>query len=223
MSPTLIPNAALVDPTGPRDRRGGLAAATSADVSSVATTRPIRRQVRRTVGGSAPRPAGHQYGHPVTARLGACVAVSGADRRATPTESWAAARAHNLGAPRRRSQCTAALSSEGARENASARRRPGAPRVLSRAGPRTEQPRARPPVTGPDPQVGIPSPQHHQPGSWRKRMSSSPHTLRKCRASPGGPQKNTSTSSGACSVRIADSSRRQSGCPMRVFVRRPVT
>jgi len=66
-------------------------------------------------------------------------------------------------------------------------------------------------------------PQHHQPGSWRKRMSSSPHTLRKCRASPGGPQKNTSTSSGACSVRIADSSRRQSGCPMRVFVRRPVT
>ncbi len=83
VSPTLIPSAALVDPTGPRDRRGGLAAARSTDVALVATTRQISRQVHRAVGGSTPRTVEYQYGHPVTVRLGACVVVSGADRPAS--------------------------------------------------------------------------------------------------------------------------------------------
>jgi len=69
-------------------------------------------------------------------RPGACVAGPGAaDRRACLDV---------LGTPSRRRQRAAALSPEGAGEDAPSRRVPESPGVVSRAGPRTEQPRARP-------------------------------------------------------------------------------
>jgi hypothetical protein len=87
---------------------------------------PADRSAARSVGPPCERSSSTLV--TITVRRAACVAMPGAcDRRATPSEAWAPAGAHELGAPRRRRQRSASLPPARAGEDAPPHDFPGAP------------------------------------------------------------------------------------------------